>query len=362
MIEYFLPAIIALGIITSYEDIKLGKIRNRWIIAALVFSVAMNIILFLKTGELYWAAILAINFLISVLLSFALWSFGFWSAGDAKLFIAYSALIPAAAYSRSDFDFFPSFYLFLNTIVPYFIFLLAKSIFSSPRKRIKKAFFSAAKSFPLLFLSFLAIGWLADLVNSHFFRTRNLVEIFVIYALVYFVTDLVLTGLVKKFKLKKIKTWHIYAMIFIARIVISPEIFTDYSALATMLLSSLAYALIIRTTRNICTSGLARRVKIKDLRTGDIPAEGIFRLKKNYAKRAVSEKDFIFNKSLLSMEAEGLTNEDLARIRALAKRKKLGFRTISVYETVPFAPIIFFGALLTIISNGIFINLVIYFI
>jgi len=362
MIEYFLPAIILLGVITSYDDIKFGKIRNKWIIAALVFSLAMNLFLFLKTGELYWAIILAINLFISLIVSFALWNFGFWSAGDAKLFIAYSALIPATVYSRSDFDLFPSFYLFVNTIVPYFGFLLVKSLFSSPWQKTKKAVFSSAKNFPLLLLSFLAIGWLAELVNSHFFMTRNMVEIFMIYAFIYFVTDLILAGLVKKFKIKKIKTWHAYALVLAARILVSPKTFTDYSALAAVLLNALAYAAIIRTSYNICKNSFARKIKIKSLRTGDIPAEAIFRAKKGYAKRYVSEKDFLLNKSLLSMEAEGLTKGDLEKIMALAKRKKFGFKTIAVYETVPFAPIIFFGALLTIISNGIFINLMTYFI
>ena len=34
LIYWFLPMILFLGIVTSYEDIKFGKIRNKWVISA----------------------------------------------------------------------------------------------------------------------------------------------------------------------------------------------------------------------------------------------------------------------------------------------------------------------------------------
>ena len=46
LIYWFLPMILLLGIVTSYEDIKFGKIRNKWIILALAYSIAANIALF----------------------------------------------------------------------------------------------------------------------------------------------------------------------------------------------------------------------------------------------------------------------------------------------------------------------------
>ena len=33
-----LPVIIILGIVTSYQDIKFGKIKNKWISLALIYS------------------------------------------------------------------------------------------------------------------------------------------------------------------------------------------------------------------------------------------------------------------------------------------------------------------------------------
>jgi hypothetical protein len=37
--------ILFLGIITSYEDIRYGKIKNKWIIAALSYAIVVNIVI-----------------------------------------------------------------------------------------------------------------------------------------------------------------------------------------------------------------------------------------------------------------------------------------------------------------------------
>ena len=46
LITYFLPFIIALGLITSYDDIKKGKIYNKYIVASLIIGLLINIILY----------------------------------------------------------------------------------------------------------------------------------------------------------------------------------------------------------------------------------------------------------------------------------------------------------------------------
>ena len=47
IIFYFLPGILVLGIITSIEDIKSGKIRNKWIIWAFIYSLCLHSLLYL---------------------------------------------------------------------------------------------------------------------------------------------------------------------------------------------------------------------------------------------------------------------------------------------------------------------------
>jgi len=99
IIFYFLPAIILLGILTSYEDIKERKIRNKYVVTALVLAIAINAVL-------YFGNIIVLNqildqlivILFSLVIGIVLWLMQMWSAGDAKLYIAFVALIPSHIY------------------------------------------------------------------------------------------------------------------------------------------------------------------------------------------------------------------------------------------------------------------------
>lgn len=134
----FLPALIFIGMVTSYEDIKIGKIRNIWIIIGLVYTLASYLIMsFFKVPDF---KILFSNFFISVIVSYGLWKSNLWSAGDAKLFITYSLLLPAEIYSKIYFKLFPALGLLINIFIPATIFLLVKAIirFTWRRDILKK--------------------------------------------------------------------------------------------------------------------------------------------------------------------------------------------------------------------------------
>ena len=42
----FLPIILFLGIVTSYEDWKEGKIRNKWLLIAFGLGIVANVVLY----------------------------------------------------------------------------------------------------------------------------------------------------------------------------------------------------------------------------------------------------------------------------------------------------------------------------
>lgn len=88
MIEYFLPMIMVLGLYSSYTDIKTKKVSNKIIILSLVY--AFVIVFLLNIATYYYI----IGLFLSVLFSLILWYADLWPAGDAKLFIAYSSLVP----------------------------------------------------------------------------------------------------------------------------------------------------------------------------------------------------------------------------------------------------------------------------
>ena len=62
------------------------------------------------------------------------------------------------------------------------------------------------------------------------------------------------------------------------------------------------------------------------------------------------------NNLLFEPSSDGLTKEDVLKIKWLHKHKKVEFNKIKIYQTLPFAPFLFLGALLTILFGESFIT------
>ena len=129
-----LPILFLIGLATSYEDFRYGKITNRWIIFGIVWSffvifllLAMNFLNVAEIISFQYAGKTALNFLAVVIISFLMWKFGAWAAGDAKLFIAFSALLPLTFYWKSYLPIFPSFALLVNIFALVFLYMLARA-------------------------------------------------------------------------------------------------------------------------------------------------------------------------------------------------------------------------------------------
>ncbi len=127
LIESFsLATIFLIGILTSYEDIRTGKIRNAWIITGFICA------FFFYYFEYFFRTlpfgVIFTNFIISSAVAFTLWNLKYWSAGDAKLFSLYSVLVPVWIYHKMYFHFFPSFNILYYTFIPAAIYLLILSL------------------------------------------------------------------------------------------------------------------------------------------------------------------------------------------------------------------------------------------
>lgn len=140
----FLPAVLLLGSVTSYEDCKYSKIKNKWILKGLVWALGVysilalwlllsdHLTLFYKAKNFMSFIYIydsLINAFIALAIGYLIWYFDLWSAGDAKLFFVFSLLLPLTYYSRSYLPFFPSFALLINVFVPAMIFLFFQKIY-----------------------------------------------------------------------------------------------------------------------------------------------------------------------------------------------------------------------------------------
>lgn len=144
----FLPIIFCIGIVTSYEDLRLSKIRNVWILFGVLYALFINSltwlfyynfvqaesIVFLEDKKQLFLLISffdkwGINLLVTTIIAYLLWHFKIWGGGDAKLFICYASLIPISKYSKVYFNYyFASFLLLIYIFIPVTIFLLIKAL------------------------------------------------------------------------------------------------------------------------------------------------------------------------------------------------------------------------------------------
>jgi hypothetical protein len=367
---FFLPAIIALGVMTSYEDIKYGKIRNKWIIAALIYAfmayIALIVFYYLaETLNVRYLLELLTNTVAVIAVGFGAWFFGVWTAGDGKLFIAFSLLIPLSSYKLGYHAWVPSISLLINIFVPALLIVVVSMFFRMKKNHVKNAFVALLKEIfepkklIVTIASLFAILWLVELAlskiglgNSFLIRAALAMAI---YALVE----------------SKMKTKAIYFMLAISSLrlildktVYSLEFLIQFLFVVVLwrLLSSFLRGSIPKLGEEVFTD----KVKVDSLKPGMVLGDIIQKKekatkqeldelkKKPYTEIIKYEGTYLVKKpkepgdfkNFIGDESEGITRAQINKL------KKIGVKDIRVSHTIAFAPFIFLGAILTIVSNG----------
>jgi len=348
---YFLVLLLLtiFGLVTSYTDIKEGKIKNIWIVlmilAALIANTFITKTFVEKTRESL------VNASLALLFAFSLWYFGFWTAGDGKLFFAYSLLLPITIYKYGIIQHFPSFVLIINSFTPVAIYLIITSLKRiQPKqffKEVKKSF--TFKSLLSLLLYFAGFSFVIQLIFSFFSIKSN----FLINTLIIFFV----------FEMVEKKIIDIASVILVVvRLIISPE-----SILSLAFLKELAFMLLIFQSLwifiGLAIMQLVEEVKIKDLKPGMVLAEGIIKKKGRWEKQNMSLSFFgMFKMVKASVDDEVINVLDEKTVKEIKKdaaKGKVAFKQVKVNKTVPFAPILFLSVLLTFFAEGnIFIHLI----
>lgn len=364
-----MPAVVALGIVTSYEDIKHGKIRNKWVVLALVYAFITHSILIIyfysTTGiNQHYLFELLTNFLFVIAVGFGAWYLSIWTAGDGKLFIAFSALIPFSVYKVGYQEWVPSFTLLINIFIPALLIMTVFMLLKLRIEYIKKVLKSFLKEFfqpkqllnSIIFL--FAIFWLIQLFLSSI-------------GLYNYILRLVLTMIIFSIVQKKLGNKALYVMLIVSllRFVVDKSVYSF-----SFLVDFLILVFIWKLFRSFLSGSISKlgqevftkNVKVDKLKPGMILSEiiqkkekltkkGLDALKKIPDTEIIKCKQFYYIKkpkavmdldNFIGEEAEGLTREQINKI------KRLGIKKIRVSQTIPFAPFIFLGVILTIIANG----------
>ena len=99
-------AILSCGLYTGYTDFRYGKIANIYTMFLIGFGIISQSI-FISEGDITWVHSCVILF-GSLGISFVMFYAGIWAAGDSKLFLGISLLMPKSAFSGTpETQFYP---------------------------------------------------------------------------------------------------------------------------------------------------------------------------------------------------------------------------------------------------------------
>ncbi len=348
---WFLPAIILLGSITSYTDLKESRVKNKHVVLALFYAlIAYSIIIYINLGHvrLDYFVELAVMCALSLATGFMIWYVGLWTAGDAKLFFAYSALIPLSVYKYGHMPYFDSSNILINTFVPVFFYFFFMFMF---RTTFKQKLFFLKKSlqprevFSLL-MSLFAFTWIITLIFKFFhFQVNYFLTISLLF-LIIMLFEKVISGGISR----------VLAFISLLRLVFDHTVYS-LAFVKGFLLIVVLFILLRFFVLRAGFSLLTKEVDINLLKRGMVPAELVYFDNGRYRKeerltfsffsslrRSFKGRDYLFNPE------EALSWDDVTKLKRL--RSKLGFEHLRIQQTVPFAPILFFGVLLTIFVQG----------
>jgi len=349
-----LPAIFGVGIVTSHEDIKAGKIRNVWVAIGLLYSISVVSVLFVAafwSGTLNYSYVFDFfaNLLVVFFFSFIVWYIGLWSPGDAKIFIVYSAMIPLSIYKFGYIAFFPSSIILINTFVPlllfYFFKIMQKTSFEEKVVSIKKSLN------PKLILSFiffaLGFAWLNGLFSFIFGIRLDFFSGLFVLGIVYLLIE----------KLLPNRIFEIGTLLTIFRLIFDyGNLFTFdflYSFISIFTLCFLVRFLVI----DLSSKAFSSPINIEDLKSGMMPAEKIIKERGKYKKDHSVKTFFNLGKNRNFIHGHILSEGDVKMLRRLHSNGDIKEHTIRIHQTIPFAPFIFLGVLITIFSQGVFLNM-----
>lgn len=331
IINYFIPGILLLGFVCSYTDIQKGKIKNWAVISALIYSVVVHILLIIfgvSIGREYIINYFS-NLLIAFLAGYILWDLKMWTAGDGKLFFAFSLLVPLNIYSEF-IPYFPSFLIFINSVVPIFVYYTVYSLFKTTYKNkldcIKRSFSIKVMGYSILFI--FGTYWILEKLFDYLNIEIRYISLIVIVLMMYLITSNLSS-----------KIFFIFSLVMSLIRAVFDSGYLNFVFLRDVLLISFFFVMIRYIIIDMAVSAFSKKIKIKDLKKGMVISDTFYDDKKDNLA--------CFLKEDIRCGPEGIDKKDISLIKKAAKQKKIDF--VRILDTVPFAPFIFSGALITVL-------------
>lgn len=345
--------IISLCVITTYSDLKHGKVFNKQIVKFLICGLLLNIIFFYyvfinKQLESIMIIRYIINLAICCGISYSMYANKTWGAGDAKLFIVIVNLMPYSFFDRESLNFFPGFMLLVIIFSESFIYLVVETItFLVIDIRKGMGFESVAFwkkiNIHLLFkllncylFSFFLCTVVSELLNYYepeiFLSNRGL-------SMVLNVSLISLSLTYLKDKLIAIIT----VLSVIAHFIIKYYIFGVFQPLLTVNVSVVAALLIIMFIKYLGSIYNYKEIPTEEVKAGVIVSFDTIIM---FSKSRIKGLPQFTSEDTDTRITDGEVNSIL-----LWGKSKSENKTIRIVRHIPFAPFISFGTILFMILN-----------
>ena len=351
----------------SWTDLRTQKIRNFCSLGLLYLGTLSQMMAWYlgTTTPLYILGL----FLGSGVIAFGFYWFGIFSPGDSKLFWGLCLIFPLSLFTDLSGSLsFPPLILALNIVIPYSVgllgYLLFRFILMPSKLALLRAFlmsnFQKAALLEKLFNLLLFIGiataltYMLEFLDWQPDRFVGLVLVLVIFALI------------QKLLSALPKTPVYYAIVGFGCVWLSvwsaPSVPAFLSSFAFFLgLYLVVFVFAKQLVLGLASIALDNAVDVKGLRVGMIPAEQVVRVAQpdgsvRYEKRQAAFSSGQGDNILISPDPAGLDAKKIIHLRDLAASGALAkFKNqIKIQPSVRFAPVISFGALLTIFCQGPF--------
>lgn len=363
----FLAPLFLIGGFSCYTDIKYGKIKNKLIIAGLIWVIilytflAVYTIFYLHLWENINYIIKSLaNGILAFILGYLLWYFRLWSAGDAKLFSLFAFLIPLKFYSKSYFSYFPSLNLLINLFIPLIFILTVKAIICWVKeipgkiKQLKsknKLFFRAqlpqlkTKTWKAIktFLTFLAIFIVMQIIMR---QMSKLLSKVIPDLTIIFISFFFLYGYIFRFVRKNkfvVPVAGGIAILYISYLIYSSQVNVLFNILKMVFI----FMIIIGSLRSFLNTYIEKKeiksIKIKDLKEGMIITE------KTISEFASLSNNKNFENKFKTLPSDGLNLEQINFIKNLFSEQPE--KEIKIYKTFPFSPFLMISAFITILTK-----------
>ena len=384
----FLPLVFFLGIVTSYEDIRYGKVRNKWILLGLGWGLIViaifliwypiapfvtdfyyseikhlpdNVDMPVFTVNLDYLSRVLVNAIIALIVAFLMWRFDAWAAGDAKLFAIYSLLVPLGYYWKSYLSIFPSFALLVNILISIFLYFLIRAtvyfikfiylkifkpqvIKKKKKKFNKKKILGMVKNMGIMLTAFvvifLAFGLFQQPIKDNFNIDIFPFQMFVIAGLIIFSGSLseifkkpiafkiififLVLILIYGFSTSPLSTWQLFKQTVKMMIV--------FMGILTLFRSLIDFHILKTGTKNI---------KIEELDVN------------------MNLDEELLNKMKIGhVYPGGLNLEQVKAVKKWISNSKEKIETIKIYKPFPFVVWMFLGVIITLILKISLLSLV----